>query len=400
MKKIILVAYDLNPKLGSECGRANLWLKIISKYYFVEVFTDAIHKDDILCENYHNTNFNFIHWNTYLRRFLGKIGAHNISNIFFINNLKKEMKNLKLDEFSLLHCITPSGIHSYNDLYKFGIPILIGPIGGGLPTPKGFEKIFHDEYLKNSIRDIFYKYIVRIKSWKNYFLNAHTILLSTSSMNHMLPKIPKDKCFFIFNALVDTNYYIPVEKSANKLVKILFVGSLKSTKGILLLIEAANLCVKKSINNFVIEIAGDGPLKNKINYLIKKYNLENFVKLLGWLSKNELLKKYQQSDIFCLPTLREPGGNSLLEAMSCGLPVITSNYGGPAYSVTDECGIKINLVSYDDYINVLSDSILYLMKNKEVRLQMGKKARKKVEQDFSFYVLENKILNTYKYIIG
>jgi len=399
MKKVSLIAYDLNPKLGSECGTASLWLKIISKYYFVEVFVDAIHRDDILSENYQNVRFHFIEGNRRLRTWLGKVGAYNISNKLFINKVKKEINELKNKDSILLHIITPAGIHSYNDLYRLGIPVLIGPLGGGLPTPKGFKQAFCDEFLKNSVRDFFYKYGMKNKKWKEYFLNADRIIIGTELIKGILPEEVRKKSVVIFDTAVDVNFYVPnLNKKDNSIKKVLFAGSLESKKGIILLIEAIKLCTKES-NSFVVEIAGGGPLKSKVDSLSEKYGLKRHVKLLGRLSKFELLHKYQNSDVFCLPTLREPGGTAILEAMACGLPVVTSNYGGPAYSVTDECGIKIEVTDYETYIKDLKNALIRLINNREERTRLGKNARKRVEQEFSVQAVEKKLCRIYEELI-
>ena len=79
-------------------------------------------------------------------------------------------------------------------------------------------------------------------------------------------------------------------------------------------------------------------MRGRLGELISDHGLEDCVSLLGHVARRELLNEYQQSDIFCLPTLREPGGTAILEAMACCLPVVTSDYGGPHYCVTDECG--------------------------------------------------------------
>ena len=89
----------------------------------------------------------------------------------------------------------------------------------------------------------------------------------------------------------------------------------------------------------------------------------------------------------------------MLEAMSCELPVITSDYGGPAYIVSEDCGIKINLKNYQNYIENLSDALIYLIRNDDIRLKMGSNARKRVESEFSVRALESKVFSIYQEII-
>jgi len=403
MKKIILVAYDLNPKKGSECGIADIWTKIVSKHYSIKAIVDSVHKKDILSESYSNVKFHFVETNKKLRKILGKMGAFNISYNFFIKKAKPIIKKiLQHNKILLIHCITPEGIHSYNDLYKFNVPILIGPLGGGLDTPKGFEQVFKHQLFKNIIREFYYKQITKKKKWRDYFLNAEKIIIGTEYVKNKLPKEVQNKCVVIFDALVDVNFYTPnFDKRDNNVKKILFVGRLESNKGIVSLIEAIKECKgKEREEKFLLEIIGDGSLRKKIRYLISKYNLHDVIRMYGKLEKQEVIKKYQNSDILVLPTLREPGGRAILEAMACGLPVITSDYGGPKYSVTDDCGIKVKVENYKQYVNDLAEAIIKLLKNDSLRMQMGINARKRVEKEFSMEAMERKILKVYQELIG
>ena len=103
----------------------------------------------------------------------------------------------------------------------------------------------------------------------------------------------------------------------------------------------------------------------------------------------------QSSDIFCLPTLREPGGGAILEAMACGLPIITTNYGGPKYSVNESCGIKIETINQIQFLKDLESALLKLIKDRELRKTMGQESRKRAVNNFSKKALSSKILQLY-----
>jgi len=106
-------------------------------------------------------------------------------------------------------------------------------------------------------------------------------------------------------------------------------------------------------------------------------HLEGSVSLLGQIARRELFTKYQESDIFCLPTLREAGGGAILEAMACGLPIVTSDYGGPRCSVTDDCSIRIEMVDSREYVADLSPALERSARNEDLRRSMGQRARQR-----------------------
>jgi glycosyltransferase involved in cell wall biosynthesis len=142
--------------------------------------------------------------------------------------------------------------------------------------------------------------------------------------------------------------------------------------------------------------AGDGEDRAAMEDYVQKHGLADRIQFLGRVDRARLKQLLLDSDIYCLPTLKDNGGNAIFEAMACGLPVITSNYGGPAYSVTPECGILIDPISVDDYVEKLVNALELLVTNKELRRQMGACGRAHVVNNYSASVLKDNILDFYR----
>jgi len=399
MKKIVFVAYDLNPSFGSEAGKANLWLELISKHYFVEAFTSDEHKKDIVKKEYENVNFNFVTLNSVKYRIFRKLKLYNLTNFIFIKKIKPLLKEKTDNEkYSLIHCITPAGIHAYNDLYKLGIPVIIGPLGGGLKVPRGFEKIFKKQRVKNFLRDCYYDFIMHHKKWQQYFINAKKIIIGTSYLMALLPKQCHNRMKIIFDTLVDPLKFKCVKNKQDKNVHICFSARMEPQKGCHLLIEAF-ISIAKENKNVILDFVGAGSSLSILKKIAADANIKDRVRFWGLVSRDQVLQILNQADIFCLPTLREPGGVAILEAMACELPVVTTNYGGPAYSVTEDCGIKIEPINYDQYVKDLEKALLYLIKNKNERIRMGKNGRKRVIAEFSPKAVEKKIIKVYNEVL-
>lgn len=109
----------------------------------------------------------------------------------------------------------------------------------------------------------------------------------------------------------------------NKLIKILFVGRINKDKGVFDLIDAFEDLKKKF--NVQLIIAGnidDSQIKNKF---LRKIKINN----LNWIKDQiEIKKSYSKADIFCMPSLREGFGNSVIEANIAKLPVLISDIYG------------------------------------------------------------------------
>jgi glycosyltransferase involved in cell wall biosynthesis len=81
-------------------------------------------------------------------------------------------------------------------------------------------------------------------------------------------------------------------------------------------------------DNIKFLVLGDGPQMDSIKWFVKEKNLAERVKLLGYVDQKEILKYLKISDIFIRPSLSEGFGNSFIEAMAAGLPVIATPVGG------------------------------------------------------------------------
>src|SRR5215212_7219650 len=83
----------------------------------------------------------------------------------------------------------------------------------------------------------------------------------------------------------------------------------------------------------------------------------------------------QSADAMVLPSLFECGGAVVLEAMACGLPVIATNWGGPADYLDDTCGILVAPTSRDALIDGLAMAMRRLADSPSLREAMGRAAR-------------------------
>jgi glycosyltransferase involved in cell wall biosynthesis len=98
--------------------------------------------------------------------------------------------------------------------------------------------------------------------------------------------------------------------------------------GVLELLKAASL-VRAAHPNFMLKIAGKGPLRAELETMIASHGLANCVELLGFVNEDDLVRCYQASDVTILPTQALEGfGTIISEALACGTPVIVTPIGG------------------------------------------------------------------------
>ena len=195
-----------------------------------------------------------------------------------------------------------------------------------------------------------------------------------------------------------------IKNMDNRYKYIVTVGRLHHQKGQWHLIKAFSY-VKKVNPNVKLIILGKGPLQSELKKLVVKLNLEDDIIFLGYLKYHH--KLLEKCDLFVFPSLVEGLGNALLEAMACGLPIISTDcLSGPREIIapnTDlniqtieiencEYGILIPPFNYNpinvDDLNLskeelnLSKAIVTLISNDELSRHYSNKSFQRI-QDFS-----------------
>ena len=174
--------------------------------------------------------------------------------------------------------------------------------------------------------------------------------VSNSLKDHMVALgAKKDKIEVVGNG-VDISTFYPIDKTIarNKLdipqsVKVMVsVGALVDRKGFYRVIEVMPALVDKFPNLILLIIGGDSPeggIREKLEYQVQCLNMQKHVRFLGALAAEELKTPLSAADVFVLATANEGWANVFLEAMACGLPVITTDVGGNQEVVkNDELG--------------------------------------------------------------
>lgn len=175
-------------------------------------------------------------------------------------------------------------------------------------------------------------------------------------------------------------------------INILFVGRLEKRKGLGHLINACAL-LRKEFDNFRLIIVGPGKrLRPKYIEQIEELKLDNVV-FTNFVPFTELPEYYRTADIYCSPaTGGESFGIVLLEAMSCGTPVVASNIDGYASVLRDN--IDGLLFPQGDEA-ALAQTLLKLINNASLRKSMGESGKQNA-QNYSWPKVARQVLNLYE----
>jgi glycosyltransferase involved in cell wall biosynthesis len=366
--KILQVISYLNPKFGGDVnvcinlskGLVNLNHEvtiITTDYHFDPQFADTIQAEGVKVIPFHcMANFGRFLYSPSVKTWLEK----NIMGFDIIHlHLYRSYQNVAIQTFAK----------------KYRIPYILQAHGSVHPS---FEK----HYLKNmkKIYDFVWGDKIRRDAAKLIALTE------TEAEQYKLLGVPKNKICIIPNGI---NLYefqnFPKNGEFKKKFKIpndykviLFIGRLNKTKGLDLLIDAFyDLNITTKGVRLIIAGPDDGYL-SAILKKIQKLNLQDEIFVTGFISQEEKVQAFIDSDVFVTPSY-SGFPVTFLEACACGLPIITTTHGDMLNWINNYVGI---VVEYNH--GTLRNAIIRILNESGIKVRFGKNGKDLVKKEFNW----------------
>ncbi|MDQ0322173.1 glycosyltransferase involved in cell wall biosynthesis [Pararhizobium capsulatum DSM 1112] len=277
----------------------------------------------------------------------------------------------KGERFDIAHQPVPVAMRYPSPVANLGVPLVIGPVGGGLSTPAGFAADEGSSPWFMKLRQLDRARLRWDPLLRASFQSADCVLGIAGYVRDQLSDIPLNR-FEVMSETGLDDIPDPIDRSARSTpVKLLYVGRLVRTKGARDIIRAMNLIRDLPVE---LDIVGEGPERGECERLVAELELGHRVRLHGWRKRDELPEFYRSADIFVFPSYREPGGNVALEAMAFSLPLIVVDRGGPGSAVSSQCAIKLDVTTPEALAIDVAVAIRKLAIDPALRNGMGKAA--------------------------
>jgi L-malate glycosyltransferase len=341
--KVLMLNYEF-PPLGGGAGNANYYLlKELARYpgLKIDLVTSSASssKEEIFAANIriHYLNINKkgrqLQYQTNLN-----ILIYTFKAFLFARKLAKN------NHYNICHAFF--GIPCGFIALFLKLPYVVSLRGSDVPF---YNKRFY------WLDKIILKYLSHIV-WKN----ASAVTALSKNLVNLARKTSNQKIEIIYNG-VDTEKFKPDKLilKKEKTFNLVFAGRLIERKGLTYLIKAF-LNLEKKYPELRLQIAGDGPLFKQYLKMINDNQVGNKVILHGFLESENLALLYRKSHLFVLPSLNEALGNATLEALSSGLPIITTDTG--AAELINGNGIVVKKKNAKD----IEKAIIYYLDKREL----------------------------------
>jgi len=194
---------------------------------------------------------------------------------------------------------------------------------------------------------------------------------------------------------VDEKIFAP-SKNKTEDEYILYTGRLAYRKGLFDLIECGKYICEKYPHVYFV-IPGKGILLDKLQKRVEEIGLKDRFKFLGFVDHRRLIQLYQNATVYVMPSHYEGLPTVLLEAMSCGLPVVATAVSGNLDVLSSgKNGVLIPPKSP----RKMAETISMLLDDSKMREELGRNARKRIEECYAWDVISNKFLECYESLVG
>jgi colanic acid/amylovoran biosynthesis glycosyltransferase len=192
--------------------------------------------------------------------------------------------------------------------------------------------------------------------------------------------------YSIITGAVDCDYFdpgarefAPVAGTTGRPLRILSIGRLSWSKGYEFGLKAVQILIQNGIS-CEYRIAGDGPFREAVNFIIRDLELENSAKLLSWQPPSAIKAQMQWADVFLHSSISEGFGVVVLEAQAMALPVVSTDADGLRENVKDgETGFVVSRRDPE----AIAGKLALLCRDANLRKKMGEAGRQRAQTEFT-----------------
>jgi len=349
--RVLLSAWACAPGVGSEAGVGWRTALLLSREHEVHVMTSVANKRAIeqvgplssaISFSYFGTDCP-LHRNMALARSQNwyRFGRWTRESIMLARKLHKARA------FDVTHHITLGTVRVASPLWRLPVPFVFGPCGGGEVIPlECFRSLRWREAIWEIARymnNLSLRASIRVRSC---IRNAAATLGSTKKSCELLQKLGADRStirrlpsIFLSN---EEMRQLPTRSHTRSQTPLTMIsgGVLDGRKGVNLALDSVALAKKMGAKvSFIVTCIG--PELAHLRNLASHLGLEREVHFQQSLSRSEYLQQLGSADIFFLPSLRDAGPTSLVEAMMTGCVPLVIDCNGPGEHVVEGAGIKV-----------------------------------------------------------
>ena len=285
-------------------------------------------------------------------------------------------------------------------LFGLGIPVVIGPMNGGMEYPRAFRR--NESRISRVVIAAARQFVDVANALLPGKKFADVLLVANERTRKALPSGLRGQVIELVENGIDRAVW---QEASDKLdeaeirpeglmPRFVFIGRLVDWKALDIVLRAM-----ERVPSAELEVIGDGAMAASWKALASELGIQDRVHFSGWLPQRECALRLRACVALVLPSLYECGGAVVLEAMAMGRPVIATNWGGPADYLNASCGMLIEPESYSSLVEGFAAAMQQLIGSPEMAAAMGEAGRRRALQDFDWRRKIDRVIGIYRSVI-
>lgn len=389
MRRILVIAYQLHYSKGSECSIAWEYINHVSKRNLVTVLYgtsgsfhsvgDTAAMEDY-CKDHEIKNVTFVP--IHPSRPVKKRGFSLMGQYLFYQEYRKWHEDaarvatelMTKEKYDIIHFHGPTGYREPGILYKYNLPYVWGPTGGfGGANPRLLKA---SGSFSGAVHMLFKRILNDIQAFTDkrvrQALKDSDVVICCSSettdyVNKIIGKNHHSVLLYRSENCMQNVYELKESKFEGDQIHLMFSGTIDNRKGLIFILEALSKIPQN--NKIVLDVLGDGPLKNKLQKWADDHGLADNVIWHGMLPREQALELVKDSQLMIISSLHEATTTVLWEAMSNCVPVMTLDHKGMHDVISENSGYKIKAGTYGQVVNDMAKAFKEILNNPDVLRQ-------------------------------
>lgn len=398
LPKILIVASNASARFGGEAILPLHYFRLLSKRsHPVKMITHHRTREELLSlQDIDHSNLYFVpdtRWHkitwhifkNFPERIRDLIGGTILTWLDELYQARLVRQLVDQGHVDLIHQPTPVSPLIPSGLHKFGVPLVIGPMNGGMNYPEDYK-----DYEGGGTRTVvslgrrLALVLNRLRPGKH---RAATLLVANERTWKALPDPHLPQIQTLVENGIDFELWKPRSRTIGGSTKgdlrLIYMGRFIKLKAIDITLQALALARRQN-RNITLDLLGDGEERSHLERLTSELGLADHVTFHGFQPQSACADIMSKGDALVLNSLRECGGAVILEAMATGLPVVGTAWGGPLDYITTESGILVNPTPRVGFAERLAEAFIYLADNPEVRAAMGEAGKHIAETEYNW----------------
>lgn len=323
---------------------------------------------------------------------LSKMGVFPEIETFSIRAFYKLKELMKTHHFDIVHDNQCLG-YGFLLMKRLGIPI-VSTLHHPLTIDRStwFE---HPSDFNLKVKRVLYYPLIMQRFVSNRIDRIITVSYDSRREIEKAFGVPEEKQSVVYNGM-DLSIFHPVKGVKKKKNSLIFVGNVEDRKkGVIYLFKALTM-IRNKVHLTIVD--GGAPNRDHVKHWVKTFGIKDRITFTGKIPIEKLVRLYSENEIAVCPSLYEGFGFPAAEAMACELPVIAAT-GGALPEVVGE-HMKTGYLVQPRDPEALAEAIDHLIENPGLRIKMGKAARKRVLQEFSWPNAAREMVRVYEEVIS